>query len=110
MTSSLMPAGTPAARVFGESHLRTDGDLLLIAFVSDGSLWSLESTGQLRHWNKTGQALAAVELSDLETDWAFSQDMRVVASGSKELSLWDASSGQVLTSIRQDSWITALAF
>src|SRR5882724_9771432 len=89
MTSILMPAGTPTARVFGESHLRTDGDLLLVAFALDGSLWSLEGSGHLRHWSKSGEPLAAVELSDLETEWAFSKDMRVVASGSKELSLWD---------------------
>jgi WD40 repeat protein len=110
MTSTLMPAGTPAARVFGESHLRTDGDLLLVAFTPDGSLWSLESSGRLRRWTKTGEPISVVELSDLEIEWAFSKDMRVVASGSKELSLWDASSGQVLTAVRQDSWITALAF
>jgi WD40 repeat protein len=110
MTSTLMPAGTPSARVFGESHLRTDGDLALVAFAPDGSLWSFETSGVLRHWSKTGQPLTAVELSDLETEWAFSKDVRVVASGSKELSLWDASSGQVLTSVRQDSWVTALAF
>src|SRR5204863_9940665 len=80
------------------------------AVAPDGSLWSFKASGVLRHWSKSGEPLTVVELSDLETEWAFSKDMRVVASGSKELSLWDASSGQVLTSVRQDSWITALAF
>jgi WD40 repeat protein len=109
MTSTLKPAGTPAARVFGEAQLRTDGDLLLVAFAPDGSLWSLEASGLLRHWTKTGHPLETHALSDLETEWAFSKDTRVIASGSKEVSLWDTSSGQVLTAVRQDSWVTALA-
>ncbi len=109
MTSTLMPAGTPAARVFGESHWRTDGDLALVAFAPDGSLWSLEASGLLRHWTKTGEPLQSHSLSDLETEWAFSRDVRVVASGSKELNLWDVSSGQVLTSLDQESWVTALS-
>src|SRR6476659_9894256 len=110
MTSTLMPAGTPTVRVFGESQLRTDGDLLLVAFSADGSMVTLETSGLLRHWSKAGQPLGAVELSDLETEWAFSKDMRVLASGSKELSLWDASSGRVLTAAPLESWVTALAF
>ncbi len=109
MTSTLMPAGTPAARVFGESHLRTDGDLLLVTFAPDGTLWSLETSGLLHHWTMSGEPLESRSLSDLETEWAFSKDCRVIASGSKELSLWDVSSGQVLTSVDQESWVTALA-
>ena len=80
-----------------------------VAFAADGSLWSLETSGQLRHWSGRGEPLESRSLSDLETEWAFSNDIRVVASGSKELSLWDVSSGQILTAIGQESWITALA-
>lgn len=112
MTSTLMPAGAlPLAKVFGEPQLHTDGDVLDLAFAADGSLWSIEEPGVLRHWNSSsGQQLEWTSLSDLETLWAISPDARILASSSDDLTLWDISSGQVLTSITQDSWVSALAF
>lgn len=109
MSSTLTPAGSPAARTFGESQLRTDGDLLLVAFAADGSLWSLEATGLIRHWSKTGQAIDSRAVSDLETEWAFTKDARFALAGSKELSLWDVFAGRALATVPQPSWITALA-
>jgi WD40 repeat protein len=98
-------------RVFGDFRFHTDGDLLALAFVADGSLYSLEEPGVLRHWNpETGQQRDWQFLSDLETLWAFSPDARVLASASDDLSLWDVSSGQLLTAVPQPSWVTALAF
>lgn len=108
MTSTLTPAGS-SARIFGEAQLRTDGDLLLVAFGPDGSLWSLEATGLIRHWSKSGEPIDSRAVSDLETEWAFSKDARYAVSGSKELSVWDVFSGRSLSTISQDSWITAVA-
>src|SRR5215204_3034761 len=111
MTSTLMPAGAlPHAKVFGEPQLHTDGELLALSFGSDGSLWSVEEPGVLRHWNASGQQLGWNSLSDLETLWAFSPDTRLLASASDDLTLWDVSSGDVLTSIPQSSWVSAIAF
>lgn len=112
MASTTAPADALAtAHIFGDPHLHTDGDLLAITFAPDGSLWSVEDPGVLRHWNPTtGQQLAWHSLSDLEMLWAFSHDARVLASASDDLSFWDTSSGLVLTTVPQPSWITALAF
>lgn len=97
--------------VYGDPQLHTDGELIALAFAPDGSLWSMEEPGVLRHWNaQSGQQLDWQSLSDLETLWCFSADARVLASASNELSLWDVSSGQVLTAIAQESWVSALAF
>lgn len=112
MTSTLSTSSAlPRAKVFGEPQLHTDGDLLALAFAPDSSLWSVEEPGVLRHWNaETGHQLEWQALSDLETLWSFSRDARVLASASDDLTLWDATSGQVLTAIPQPSWVTALAF
>ncbi len=99
------------AQVFGEPQLHTDGDLQALTFAPDGSFWSVEEPGVLRHWNAaTGQQLHWQALSDLETLWTFSPDSRLLASASDDLTLWDVSSGQVLTAWHQDAWVTALAF
>src|SRR6059036_2572858 len=106
MTSSLFPPhALPLPQVFGDPHLHSDGDLLALTFAPDGTLWSVEEPGVLRHWNAaTGQQLAWYSLSDLETVWAFSPDTRVLASASNDLTFWDTSSGQVLTAVPQPSW------
>ena len=109
MTSTISSSQSPQARTFGEPHLLTDGDLALLAFAPDGSLWSLEEPGILRHWTPAGKPIESHALSDLETLWAFSGDARVLASGSDDLTLWDTSSGHVLTALSQESWVTALA-
>ncbi len=100
-----------SAQVYGDPLLRTDGDLQALTFAPDGTLWSVEELGVLRHWNPaTGQQLEWQSLSDLETLWCFSPDARVLASASNDLTFWDTSSGQVLTAVPQPSWVTALAF
>src|SRR5262245_3227378 len=96
MPSTVMPDNVASqARVFGEPQLHTDGDLFALSFAQDGSLWSVEEPGVLRQWNAAnGQQLHWLSLSDLETAWTFSRDMRLLASASDDLTLWDISSGQ----------------
>ena len=99
------------ALVFGDPQLHADGDLLALAFAPDGTLWSVEEPGVVRRWDPaTGQQLAWYSPSDLEDLWAFSQDARVLASASNDLSVWDASSGRLLTAMSQPEWVTAVAF
>ena len=112
MTSALLPPHAFTNRfTFGEPRLRTDGEVLAIAFGKEGSLYTVEELGILRKWNpESGQQLDWFSLSDMETLWAFSSEARVLASSSDDLTIWDASSGRLLTSMPQPGWVTALAF
>src|SRR6516164_6243514 len=96
-------------RVFGDLRFHTDGDLLALAFASPDILWSVEEPGVLRRWHLTsGQAQGSAFLSDLETLWSFSAHARVLVSASDEVSLWDPATGQLMTSLSQPSWVTAV--
>ncbi len=109
--SVLSRSPIPGQITLGEPQLHTDGALALIAFARDGSLLTVEEIGVLRRWNpREGRLLEWHPLSDLETLWAFSNDGRVLASASDDLTIWDVSTGQMLTSLAIQSWGTALAF
>ncbi len=101
-------------RVFGEPRFHTDGDIAAVAFAADGTLYSIDEAGLLRHWAADGRLLARHFLSDLETLWCFSPAANVLASGNDDLILWDVPTGQLLGRIEQpedqQAWITALAF
>jgi WD40 repeat protein len=98
-------------RVFGARPFHTDGDLLALAFAPDGSLWSVEEPGILRHWNTaTRQQVAFHALDELATLWCFNPGARLVAAGSDELSIWDVASGRLRASWAQPCWVTAIAF
>lgn len=97
-------------RTFGEPRFHTDGDIASVAFSGDGSLWSIDEAGVLRHWAPDGKLLARYFLSDLETLWAFSPGAKLLASGNDDLLLWEVSIGQLVSRIPQESWVTAVAF
>ena len=112
MTSILLsPQPFAKQLTFGELKLHTDSDVQALRFDKDGWLYTIEELGILRKWNAaTGQQIHWCSLSDMETLWAFSADARVLASASDDLAIWDASSGALLTSISQPSWVSALGF
>jgi WD40 repeat protein len=98
-------------QVFGGEPFRTDDDLLALAFAADGSLWSVEDPGLLRHWDVAGGKLLSWQaLSDLAMLWQFSDDAGVLASAGDEVILWDVAQAQALAFLPQPAWVTALAF
>jgi WD40 repeat protein len=101
-------------RVFGEPRFHTDGDIAAVAFAADGSLFSIDEAGVLRHWAADGRLLARHFLSDLETLWCFGPGAAVLASGNDDLILWDVATGTLIGRVVQpaerSAWITALAF
>jgi WD40 repeat protein len=110
MSSSTVSPSTPP-HVFGVRPFHTDGELLALAFCGDGTLWSLEEPGTLRHWQLQEQRqLAWHDLETLATLWAFSPHADLVAAASDDLTLWETSSGRLLASWEQPSWVTALSF
>jgi WD40 repeat protein len=105
------PHSLPAlVRVLGEAHFHTDGDVLALAFGADGGLCSVEEPGILRRWDtNSGRAISTASLSDLEMVWQFSDDARLVASASDEVSLWEVATGHLIKALPQPAWVTALA-
>jgi WD40 repeat protein len=85
--------------------------LLALAVAPDGTAWSVEESGILRQWNiDTGEVLRKDILSELEVVWTFNNQASLVASGSNDLCVWSTTSGQLLGTLGQKSWITAQAF
>jgi WD40 repeat protein len=116
MTSSTLPSvrgGVSAAilRVFGARPFHTDGELLALAFAGDGSLWSVEDPGVLRHWDATARSqMAWHALDDPAPTWAFAPGASLVASVSDEVTLWDTSCGKQVGTWPAPSWVTAVVF
>lgn len=111
-TTDMADTPTPAlvARTFGDPRFHTDAEIGAVAFARDGSVWSVDDSGLLRHWSADGKCLSRTFLSDLETLWAFSPDASLLASGNDDLLLWNTGEGQLLARIPQPSWVTAVAF
>ncbi len=98
-------------RVFGATPFHTDGELLALRFAPDGSLWSVEEPGVLRHWDLDArQQIGWHDLTDSASLWCFSASAHYVAAGSDELSIWETATGEQLAYWPQPSWVTALAF
>ncbi len=111
--TAFLSLGEPSfrPRVFGASPFRTDGELLALRFAPDGSLWSVEEPGVLRHWDlRMRQQIGWHELADPAALWCFSASAHYVAAGSDELSVWETATGEACACWPQSSWVTALAF
>jgi WD40 repeat protein len=108
------PRGASSAailRIFGARPFHTDGELLALAFASDGSLLSVEDPGVLRQWDLTARKQTAWRpLGDPASLWAFGPGAKMAVSGSDELTLWDVAEGKTLGAWPAPSWVTAVAF
>jgi WD40 repeat protein len=109
--SSSLDESVIQPRVFGASPFRTDGELLALRFAPDGTLWSVEEPGVVRHWDlDTRRQIGWHELVDPAGLWCFSGTAHYLASGSNELCIWETSTGELRACWPQTSWVTALAF
>ena len=109
--SSLSERPAALRQVFGVEPFHTDGELLAVGFAADGTLWSVEDPGVLRHWDPlAARRLGWHLLDDLATLWAFAPGCRWVASGSDELSLWDVAAGDLAAVFSPPTWVTSLGF
>jgi WD40 repeat protein len=95
---------------FGEPQWHADGVLLALAYAADGTLWSVEEPGVLRHWDRSGRLLLRHFLSDLETLWAFGPRADLLVSASDELVVWEVAGQNQIATVPQPSWVTAVAF
>ena len=84
--------------------------LVTLANASDGTLWSVEEPGVLRHWDNAGGLLSHDHLTELETLWTFGPKAELLAAGSDELAIWDVATRQQIATLEQPSWVTAIAF
>ena len=50
-------------RVFGEPCFHTDGDIAAVAFAADGTLYSIDESGVLRHWDAAGKQLMQKQMA-----------------------------------------------
>jgi WD40 repeat protein len=108
-----LPADQPASpvvRVFGARPFQTDGDVLALAFAADGTLWSVEDPGVLRHWGPDGQQRDWRALNDVALLWEFSRGAGLLAWATDEIGLWDVAAGEARAVLPQTTWVTALAF
>jgi WD40 repeat protein len=101
---------TFVTKTYGEPRFHCEGDVAALAFAADGTVWSVDETGVLRHWAETGDSLARHFLSDLETLWAFDPTATLLASANDDLLVWDVADGQLLHRVAQHCWVTAIAF
>jgi WD40 repeat protein len=98
-------------RTFGGHPLRTDGDLLALAFTAEGLLCSIEEPGILRRWDVGARLQQSwVALDELATFWTFHPNGRLLAACSDEVGIWEAASGEQLIGWSLPSWCTAVAF
>ncbi len=112
LTDSSAPLGSSfPPRIFGARPFHTDGELLALRFAPDGSLWSVEEPGVLRHWDlDSRRQIGWHELADPASVWCFSSSAHYLAAGSDEVCLWETHNGELTACWPQRSWVTALAF
>src|SRR5437868_1622428 len=99
------------ARVYAAEPLETEGELFALGFGADGTLWSVEGRGLLRHWDLgTSRLIDNHPLDDIGSLWCFGPGCRIVASGCDEVTLWDVVTGHEIVTLSELPWVTALAF
>lgn len=95
----------------GDSRFRLESPLMAVGFTNDGSLRTVEENGKSKKWKSPeGTLLNQTELDDLATLWCWNSTGELLASGGEELSIWQPDLDIPLVSVKEPSWITALAF
>jgi WD40 repeat protein len=98
-------------QAYSSEPLQTEGELLALGFAADGTLWSIEEPGLLRHWELASSKQLGTQLfDDVSPVWTFAPGCRLVAGGSDEVTLYDTATGQMNVTFSGFSWVTALAF
>ncbi|MCS7166523.1 MAG: WD40 repeat domain-containing protein [Gemmatales bacterium] len=107
-SSGRLQAGV--VRVFGDSRLATDGDILA-AFLAEESIWSVEEHGIVREWSvTTGRQRRQRCLGEVEPLWVFCPDGQRLAAAGRELVVFDLHSGRELGRAKLSDWATALSW
>ncbi len=97
-------------RTYGEPLFHTESEVLALRYAPDGTLWTIEEAGVLRHWAPDGRLLDREYLSDTEDLWAFDRTATRLASGTSEIALWDTAKAIELGRVTAETWVTAFAF
>jgi WD40 repeat protein len=98
-------------RVLGDPRFRLEGPLLALHNGPDETTWTVEEPGILRQWTtKNGRELLHQVLSDLEMMWTFGGATPRLVSAADDLTFWDSKTGAALKTVKQPTWVTALAF
>src|SRR5262245_10236657 len=87
---------SPIVRSFGATRFHADGEILALSYGPDGSLWSVEDPGILRRWDDAGQSVERHFLLDIETNWFFSAQAKLLAAACDELLIWEVPNRQPL--------------
>ncbi|MCS7160343.1 MAG: hypothetical protein RMJ19_07710 [Gemmatales bacterium] len=97
-------------RVFGDSRLATDGDVLA-AYLGEESAWSVEDYGIVREWSlTTGRQRRQRYLGEVEPLWAFCRNGQHLAAAGKEIAVFDLDSGRELARATLSEWATAISW
>jgi WD40 repeat protein len=98
-------------QAYSSEPLVTEGELLALGFAVDGTLWSIEEPGLLRHWDLASSRQLATHLfDDVSPVWVFAPGCGLVAGGSDEVTLYETATGQMNVAFSGFPWVTALAF
>lgn len=97
-------------RVFGDSRLATDGEILAV-FLGEEAAWSVEEHGIVREWSLlTGRQRRQRYLGEVEPLWAFRPDGKMLAAAGEELTVFDCLTGREQARTQPAQWVTALAW
>lgn len=103
-------SGAGLLRVFGDSRLAVEADLLAV-FLDEQSAWSVEEYGVVRQWSlTTGRQVQRRYLGEVEPVWAFSSDGKYLAAAGQQLTVFDLVTGRDLARTQPAHWVTALAW
>src|SRR5205807_7678771 len=97
-------------QAYSSEPLQTEGELLALGFAPDGTLWSIEEPGLLRHWDLASSKQLGMHLfDDVSPVWSFAPGCRLVAGRSGEVTLYDTATGHMNVTLSGFPCVTAPA-